>query len=181
MFFYWECMHWCQIGTKDRNEHIPPIDIYHSSKPTCFSIKAQGLGQGWTRPAGRAPGRPSLRAAGLEIHHLVLPHPNRQTIIRLTHHIMANRDIIDNLTLQIQIFNLTYYSKRSIFSTVPFRTFAKFNSNNSNNEAIDFYLWKNGKSHDLWMFSREIWNGEILVHKSWTKKLLPHFDFIFSR
>ncbi len=26
--------------------------------------KARGLGQGWTRPAGRAPGRPSPRAAG---------------------------------------------------------------------------------------------------------------------
>ncbi len=30
----------------------------------CLWIKARGLGQGWTRPAGRAPGRPRPRAAG---------------------------------------------------------------------------------------------------------------------
>ncbi len=32
----------------------------------------------------------------LEIHHFVLHHPNRRTVIRLAHHIMANRDIIKN-------------------------------------------------------------------------------------
>ena len=70
-------------------------------------IKARGLGQGWTRPAARAPGRPSPRAAGpragstyyflneiQEMHHFVLHHPERRTVIRLMHHIMANRDII---------------------------------------------------------------------------------------
>ncbi len=72
--------------------------------------KARGLGQGWTRPAGRAPGWPSPRAAGPragstwssaqeEIHHFVLHYPNRRTVIRLTHHIMANRDIIEYLWL----------------------------------------------------------------------------------
>ena len=30
----------------------------------CLWIKARGLGQGWTRPAGRAPDQPSTRAAG---------------------------------------------------------------------------------------------------------------------
>ena len=35
----------------------------------------------------------------LEILHFVLHHPNRRTVIRLTHHIMANRDIIGHLIL----------------------------------------------------------------------------------
>ena len=35
----------------------------------------------------------------LEVHHFVLHHPNRRTVIRLTHHIMANRDIISLISL----------------------------------------------------------------------------------
>ncbi len=46
----------------------------------CLWIKACG-----TRPAGRAPGRPSPRAA--------------RTVIRLEHHIMANRDIISYISV----------------------------------------------------------------------------------
>ncbi len=38
--------------------------VLHISS-VCLWIKAGGLGQGWTRPAGRAPGRPSPSAATL--------------------------------------------------------------------------------------------------------------------
>ncbi len=37
-----------------------------------------------------------LRPSGWVDLHFVLHYPNRRTVIRLTHHIMANRDIINN-------------------------------------------------------------------------------------
>ncbi len=67
------------------------VGIAHVSRSVLVMglwIKARGLGQGCTRPAGRPPGRPI---------HIVLHHPNRRTVIRLAHHIMANRDIICHL------------------------------------------------------------------------------------
>ncbi len=38
-----------------------------------------------------------VQTQGLEILHFVLHHLYRRTVIRLTHHIMANRDVIINL------------------------------------------------------------------------------------
>ncbi len=40
------------------------VSTYSANNDKCLWIKARGLGQGWTRPAGRAPGRPTPRAAG---------------------------------------------------------------------------------------------------------------------
>ena len=45
-----------------------PIPIFRVWARVCLRIKARSLGQGCIRPVGRAPGRPSPRAAG---RHLV--------------------------------------------------------------------------------------------------------------
>ncbi len=84
--------------------------IPFQSWSTCLWIKARSLGQGWTRPAGRAPGR---RRPGAVPKGLVQPWHKpryrkhitfcciRRTVIRLAHHIMANRDITEDLFLEL--------------------------------------------------------------------------------
>ena len=47
-----------------------------------------------TQPEGRRPKGCSLVGVDLEILHFVLHHLNRRTVIRLMHHIMANRDVM---------------------------------------------------------------------------------------
>ncbi len=74
---------------------------------SCLWIKARGLGQGWTRPVGRAPGRPSPRAADPRagstwsawescVRLLIFFSPSSPNLHRLIEFcfIMANRDII---------------------------------------------------------------------------------------
>ncbi len=80
--------------------------MYYNAK--CLWIKALGLGQGWTRPSGWV---------DLEIHRFVLHHPKRQTVIRLAHHTMANRDKINSLA---RAPNINSKCGKLVFRTFPF-------------------------------------------------------------
>ncbi len=115
-------------------------------------IKARGLGQGCTRPAGRAPGRPSPRAAGPRAGSKwdkgntsrVLHHPNRRTVIRLTHHIMANRDII----VHHHFFNIWTQNKNVIVS------FLRYNEQTCSLQLTDsVYLFEPLSQDTHWAFS----------------------------
>ena len=50
-----------------------------------------------------------------EIHHFVLHHPNRQTVIHLAHHIMANRDVIWHKDLHRPSLSLQHNRRTMIF------------------------------------------------------------------